>query len=84
MIPAQPLDIRPAKKRATNLSLSADMLKAAKALGINVSRECDRHLRMIVKSEQEAQWKRENADFIVAYNATVEAEGLPLDEWRSF
>lgn len=84
MIPAQPLDIRPAKKRATNLSLSADMLKAAKALGINVSRECDRHLRMIVKREQEAQWKRENADFIVAYNATVEAEGLPLDEWRSF
>jgi antitoxin CcdA len=68
MIPAQPLDIRPAKKRATNLSLSADMLKAAKALGINVSRECDRHLRMIVKREQEAQWKRENADFIVAYN----------------
>ena len=84
MIPAQPLDIRPAKKRATNLSLSADMLKAAKALGINVSRECDRHLRMIVKREQEAQWKRENADFIVAYNPTVQAEGLPLDEWRSF
>jgi antitoxin CcdA len=84
MIPAQPLDNRPAKKRATNLSLSADVLEAAKALGINVSRECDSHLRMIVKSEQEAQWKRKNADFIVAYNATVEAEGLPLDEWRSF
>jgi len=75
---------RSVKKRAVNLSLSADVLDAAKALGINVSRECDAHLRQVVKKEQEARWKREHAEFIEAYNTVLEAEGLPLDEWRSF
>ncbi len=30
------------------------------------------------------KWREEHAGFIAAYNATLEAEGLPLDEWRSF
>jgi antitoxin CcdA len=75
---------RSKKKRAVNLSLSADVLDAAKALNINVSRECDAQLRLVVKKEQEARWKREHAEFIAAYNTVFEAEGLPLDEWRSF
>jgi len=74
---------RPAK-RATNLSLSADVLDAAKSLQINVSQICDNHLREVVRREQERQWRAEHADFVAAYNATVEAEGLPLDEWRTF
>jgi antitoxin CcdA len=74
---------RPAK-RAINLSLSADVLDAAKSLQINVSQICDHHLREVVRREQERQWRTEHADFVTAYNATVEAEGLPLDEWRTF
>ncbi len=71
-------------KRATNLSLSADVLDAAKLLKINVSQVCDGHLREVVRREQERRWREEHADFIAAYNATIEAEGLPLDEWRTF
>lgn len=71
-------------KRATNLSLSVDVLEAAKNLGINISQICDNHLRDVVRREQERRWREEHADFIAAYNATIEAEGLPLDEWRSF
>jgi len=71
-------------KRATNLTLSADILNAAKALDINISQVCDAHLREVVQREQERRWRLEHADFIAAYNATVETEGLPLDEWRSF
>lgn len=71
-------------KRATNLSLSADVLDAAKLLKINVSQVCDSHLREVVRREQERRWREEHADFIAAYNATIEAEGLPLDEWRTF
>jgi len=71
-------------KRATNLTLSADVLDAAKLLEINISKVCDSHLREVVRREQERRWLHEHADFIVAYNATIEAEGLPLDEWRSF
>ena len=71
-------------KRATNLSLSNDVLEAAKRLEINISQVCDNHLREVVRREQERQWHEEHADFIAAYNATIEYEGLPLDEWRSF
>lgn len=71
-------------KRAINLSLGSDVLEAAKALKINISQVCDDHLREVVRREQERKWREDHADFITAYNATVGAEGLPLDEWRSF
>lgn len=71
-------------KRAINLSLSVDVLDAAKSLQINVSQICDKYLREMVRREQERRWREEHADFIAAYNATIETEGLPLDEWRTF
>ncbi|MBM3409683.1 MAG: hypothetical protein FJY25_20630 [Betaproteobacteria bacterium] len=49
-------------------------------LGINISQVCDNYLRALVRHEQERKWREDHADFIAAYNATVEAEGLPLDE----
>ena len=73
-----------AGKRPTNLSLSIDVLEAAKALDLNISQVCDTYLRELVRREQERRWRQEHADFVDAYNATIEAEGLPLDEWRSF
>lgn len=76
--------IRQSAKRATNLSLSADVLDAAKSLKINVSQVCDAYLRDVVRREQENLWRKEHADFIAAYNASIETEGLPLDEWRTF
>lgn len=75
---------RTANKRPTNLSLSSDTLDAAKELGINVSNVCDAYLRELVRNEQGRRWREEFADFVAAYNATLEAEGLPLDEWRGF
>jgi antitoxin CcdA len=71
-------------KRAANLTLSADILTAAKALDINISQVCDAHLREVVQREQERRWREEHADFISAYNGILEAEGLPLDEWSGF
>jgi antitoxin CcdA len=71
-------------KRATNLSLSIDVLEAAKDLEINLSQVCDNYLRQLVRREQERKWREDHVDFIAAYNATVDAQGLPLDEWRAF
>jgi antitoxin CcdA len=71
-------------KRATNLSLSADVLDAAKSLQINISQVCDTYLRDVVRREQESRWRTEHADFIAAYNASIATDGLPLDEWRTF
>jgi len=71
-------------RRATNLSLSLDVLEAAKALNINISQTCDAYLRKVVKEEQARRWREEYADFVVAYNETLATEGLPLDEWKTF
>ncbi len=71
-------------KRAINLSLSSDVLDVAKQLDINISQVCDTHLREVVRREQERKWREDHAEFIAAYNATIEAEGLPLEEWKSF
>ncbi|AEG00190.1 type II toxin-antitoxin system CcdA family antitoxin [Methylomonas methanica] len=71
-------------KKATNITLSADVLAEAKALNINISQACDLYLRNLVRGEREKRWQQEHAEFIAAYNQTVEQEGLPLDEWRSF
>ena len=71
-------------KRAANLTLSTDVLADAKALGINISKACDLHLRELVRKEKEARWKAEHTGFIQAYNQTVADESLPLDAWRTF
>jgi antitoxin CcdA len=80
---AMPPTLAPAKK-ATNITLSADVLTEAKALGINISQACDQFLRELVRSEREQRWQHDHAEFIAAYNETVEKEGLPLEEWRTF
>jgi antitoxin CcdA len=81
---SKPSKARQSAKRATNLSLSADVLDAAKALQINVSQVCDAHLREVVRLEQERRWRADHADFVAAYNSTIETDGLPLEEWRGF
>lgn len=78
-----PITTNPVKK-ATNITLSADVLADARRLGINISQACDTYLRELVRREQERRWVEQHADFIVAYNTTVEAEGLPLEQWRGF
>lgn len=71
-------------KKATNITLSVDVLNEAKSLGINISQACDQYLRELVRQERERRWREENAEFITAYNRTVETEGLPLEQWRMF
>jgi len=73
-----------ALKKATNITLSADVLAEAKALGINISQTCDQFLRELVRSKREQQWQNDHAAFIASYNILVAEEGLPLDDWRSF
>ena len=74
----------PVAKKATNITLSVDVLTDAKNLGINISQVCDQHLRELVRLEQAKRWQQEHAEFIAAYNQLLQQEELPLQQWRSF
>ena len=47
-------------KRATNVSLSAELVEEARKLGINVSEACQTGLAAEVKKARETAWKEEN------------------------
>jgi antitoxin CcdA len=71
-------------KKATNLSINADLLRQAKKLNISLSQTLESSLIEFVHEAKQQQWQAENTDFIAAYNKLIEAEGLPLDQYRSF
>ncbi len=73
-----------AARRATNVSLDATLLDEAKALGINVSRACERGLAQQIAEERGKQWLEENRAAIAASNSYVERHGLPLARFRQF
>ena len=53
-------------KKATNVSLSAELVEEAKFLGINVSEACQSGLAAEVKKAREAAWQDENRAAIEA------------------
>lgn len=73
----------PSAKRATNVSLSQDLVAEAKALGINVSQACQNGLAAEVKKAREAAWKQENREAIESYNAYVREHGMPMAQYRN-
>ena len=79
---------RPARfegpKKATNVSLSAELVDEARLLGINVSEACQSGLAVEVKKAREAAWQDENRAAIEASNAYVREHGLPLAKYRLF
>jgi antitoxin CcdA len=64
-----------APKRATNLSLSAKTLDAARELGMNLSQTVDELLAAEVQRRYWARWNEDNKAAIEAYNARIEREG---------
>jgi len=73
-----------APKRATNVSLNSDLLEQAKALGINVSRACERGLAEQIAELREKRWLEENREALESSNTYVEAHGLPLAKHRPY
>ena len=71
-------------KSATNLSLRTDLVRAARALKLNLSEVVERALEQAVRDGQRRAWQEENQDAIDAYNAQVEQRGVFSDGWRRF
>jgi antitoxin CcdA len=82
-IAAKQSSLTPAK-RAINITMSADIIADAKALGINVSQVCERGLAEEIRETRNARWRAENREAIEASNAWVEEHGLPLARYRLF
>lgn len=73
-----------ARKTATNLSLRADLVRRAKALGLNLSEVLDAALEQAVKEAEGRSWLEENREAIEEYNALVAKQGVFGDGRRRF
>jgi len=71
-------------RRATNITLSVDLLLQARALGLNVSQACEQGLKAEIARTRGARWLEENREALVSSNDYVERNGLPLSEFRQF
>lgn len=80
----QTAEAKKSTRKATNLSLDSDLLKEAKALGINVSRSAEAGIAEAVKLYKQEKWLKENASALASSNSYVEANGLPLARHRQF
>lgn len=76
--------VSPGRRRPVNVSLAADVVAEAKALGINLSQACETGLAAEVKRERERRWKEENREAIESWNRWLEKNGLPLAKYRMF
>ena len=75
---------RRARKAPTNLSLPVDLVRRAKAVGLNLSQVVERALAAAIREAEQARWLSENEQAIEQYNAFVERHGTFSDELRAF
>lgn len=73
-----------APRKATNLSLPADLVADARALDVNISRACEEGLARQVATARRARWLDENAAALQSSNDWAEANELPLTAQRLF
>jgi antitoxin CcdA len=74
---------QPAKK-AVNVSISADMLEAARSHNINLSATLESALQVELRKRRRDEWLATNRDRIDAYNREVEERGTFGDALRTF
>ena len=70
--------------RPTNVSLGADLVDEAKALGVNISLAAASGLEQAVKQARAERWLEENGAALDSSNEWMEANGLPLADLRLF
>ncbi|MFP4301974.1 MAG: type II toxin-antitoxin system CcdA family antitoxin [Alkalispirochaetaceae bacterium] len=71
-------------KQRTNVSIDADLLKAARSRGIKLSPLLEEAIREKLREVQAEQWREENRKAIQAYNEEVRERGTFSDGLRGF
>lgn len=73
-----------APKKAVNLSINSDLLKAARQCNINLSGTLESALIEQLKATKAHQWRETNRKSIAAYNTLVDEQGVFSDGTRTF
>ena len=67
-----------------SLTLDAEAVATAQALGLDMSRLAEAAIAEAAKVERNRLWREENRAVIAAHAEEVAREGLPLAVFRSF
>lgn len=78
------LNFENSAKKATNLSLNAKVLEAAREMGMNLSQTVDTLLADEVKRRYWVKWNEDNQEAMAAYNERIARHGLPLAKYRTW
>ena len=78
------LNFENSAKKATNLSLNAKVLEAAREMGMNLSQTVDTLLADEVKRRYWVKWNEDNQEAMAAYNERIATHGLPLAKYRTW
>lgn len=73
-----------APKRATNVSVNADLLAQARKCGVNLSQALEDALKARLIEERRRNWLENNREAIEEYNRHFEKYGLWSDGIRTF
>lgn len=79
-----PLFDTTAPKKATNLSVNSDLLRQAKALGLNLSQLREEQRVDLLRQRCRAQWCEESQAAIQSYNERIEEQGVFSEGLRRF
>jgi antitoxin CcdA len=72
------------KKKAVNVSISAELLQAARDGAINLSATLEAAVEHELRQLRKREWLEQNENAIQAYNRDVEEQGAFSDGLRKF
>lgn len=76
--------VRERTRKATSVSIDADLLERAERLKIDISEASEQGLARAVASRQAAEWIDRNQAALQSSNTFIEKHGLPLAQYRNF
>jgi len=71
-------------RRATNVTISKELLDEARELKVNISQAAEQGLAQANAEKRSALWLEKNRSALDSSNQYVERHGLPLAEYRKF
>ncbi len=67
------------KRRPVNLTIREDVIKEARALGLNASQAAEAGIAAAIKAARQAQWIADNSEAINDHNARVDKRGVLIE-----